>query len=131
MNMTKHEIEQAICDGKTFLGIELGSTRIKAVLTGPDYAPVASGEHIWENRYQNGIWTYDLDDVWNLRARRSECERFGPDQESGPSLCGNQHGGSFETRPVVRKIAHLRILIKQKPSAAQAVHHPRPARYST
>ncbi len=64
MNMTKHEIEQAICDGKTFLGIELGSTRIKAVLTGPDYAPVASGEHIWENRYQNGIWTYDLDDVW-------------------------------------------------------------------
>ena len=62
--MTKHEIEQAICDGKTFLGIELGSTRIKAVLTGPDYNLIASGERVWENRYQNGVWTYDLDDVW-------------------------------------------------------------------
>jgi sugar (pentulose or hexulose) kinase len=49
---------------RTTLGIELGSTRIKAVLIGPDHAPLASGAHEWENRYENGVWTYSLDDVW-------------------------------------------------------------------
>ena len=41
----------------TFLGIELGSTRIKAVLLGDDLVPIASGSHEWENRLENGIWT--------------------------------------------------------------------------
>lgn len=50
--------------GKTVLGIELGSTRIKAVLIGEDHLPIASGSHDWENRYENGIWTYSLEDVW-------------------------------------------------------------------
>ena len=50
---------------QTTLGIELGSTRIKAVLIGPDHAPLASGAHEWENRYENGVWTYSLDDVWS------------------------------------------------------------------
>src|SRR5512146_588035 len=54
----------AIESGKTVLGIELGSTRIKAVLIGEDYAPIASGAYEWENRYENGIWTYALDEVW-------------------------------------------------------------------
>jgi sugar (pentulose or hexulose) kinase len=49
---------------KTYLGIELGSTRIKAVLTGEGFAPVASGGHDWENRLENGVWTYALEDVW-------------------------------------------------------------------
>jgi sugar (pentulose or hexulose) kinase len=49
---------------KTALGIEFGSTRIKAVLIGEDYTPLASGGYDWENRYENGIWTYPLDDVW-------------------------------------------------------------------
>src|SRR5690625_2592838 len=49
---------------KTALGIELGSTRIKAVLIDPDHTVIASGEHEWENRLEDGIWTYDLDDVW-------------------------------------------------------------------
>lgn len=57
-------IKQAILDGKTYLGIEMGSTRIKAVLIGEDFKPVASGGHDWENRLENGIWTYSLDDVW-------------------------------------------------------------------
>ncbi|HEY5812044.1 MAG TPA: FGGY-family carbohydrate kinase, partial [Terrimicrobiaceae bacterium] len=43
---------------------ELGSTRIKAVLIGEDHAPIASGSYDWENRYENGIWTYSLEDVW-------------------------------------------------------------------
>lgn len=47
----------------TYLGIELGSTRIKAVLIGDDYAPLASGSHDWENRLENGFWTYSLEDI--------------------------------------------------------------------
>jgi sugar (pentulose or hexulose) kinase len=49
---------------KTALGIELGSTRIKAVLIGEDYTTLASGSETWENRLENGIWTYHLDEVW-------------------------------------------------------------------
>ena len=58
------DTKQAIIEGKTALGIELGSTRIKAVLIGEDYAPIAAGGFDWENRLENGIWTYRLDDVW-------------------------------------------------------------------
>jgi len=58
------DIKNAILNGKTVLGIELGSTRIKAVLIGEDNAPIASGSHDWENSYVNNIWTYSLDDVW-------------------------------------------------------------------
>lgn len=57
------EIKEFIESGKAVLGIEFGSTRIKAVLIGPDNAPIASGNHDWENRYENGIWTYTLDDI--------------------------------------------------------------------
>jgi sugar (pentulose or hexulose) kinase len=64
MNMNTNEIQQAIESGKTALGIELGSTRIKAVLIGEDHAPIASGSHEWENQYEHGVWTYSLEDVW-------------------------------------------------------------------
>ena len=47
-----------------FLGIELGSTRIKAVVVNENGAPLASGGFDWENRFENGVWTYRLDDVW-------------------------------------------------------------------
>jgi len=63
--MDKNEIQKAIESGKTTLGIELGSTRIKAVLIGEDHTPLASGSHEWENRHENGVWTYSLEDVWN------------------------------------------------------------------
>ena len=56
--------KESIAAGKTFLGIEFGSTRIKAVLIGEDHTPLASGSHEWENQYENGIWTYSLDAVW-------------------------------------------------------------------
>ncbi|MFC0214621.1 xylulokinase [Paenibacillus chartarius] len=58
------EVKQAIQNGKTVLGIELGSTRIKAVLLGEDHTPIATGSHAWENSYVNQIWTYSLDDIW-------------------------------------------------------------------
>ena len=56
--------KQAIVEGKTSLGIEFGSTRIKAVLIDETGTPLASGSYEWENQYVNGIWTYALDDVW-------------------------------------------------------------------
>jgi sugar (pentulose or hexulose) kinase len=58
------DIKQAIKSGNTSLGIEFGSTRIKAVLIGEDFTPIASGSHEWENRLENGLWTYYLGDVW-------------------------------------------------------------------
>jgi sugar (pentulose or hexulose) kinase len=57
-------IQNVIESGKTALGIEFGSTRIKAVLIGEDHKPIASGSHEWENRYENGVWTYSLEDIW-------------------------------------------------------------------
>lgn len=48
----------------TALGLELGSTRIKAVLIAPDGSVLASGAHDWENRYEDGYWTYHMDEVW-------------------------------------------------------------------
>ena len=45
---------------KTVLGLELGSTRIKAVLLNENHIPVASGSYEWENQLENGVWTYSL-----------------------------------------------------------------------
>ena len=58
------DAQRAIESGGTFLGIEFGSTRIKAMLIGEDHMPIASGSHEWENRYEDGIWTYSLEDIW-------------------------------------------------------------------
>ncbi len=58
------EAKAAILANKTALGIEFGSTRIKAVLVDDKNQPIASGAHEWENRYENGIWTYSLEDIW-------------------------------------------------------------------
>ncbi len=54
-----------IAAGKAVLGIEFGSTRIKAVLIDEAHRPIAQGAHDWENRLEDGIWTYSLDDIWN------------------------------------------------------------------
>jgi sugar (pentulose or hexulose) kinase len=62
--MDRNDIPKAIESGRTALGIEFGSTRVKAVLIGEDHRPLASGSYAWENRYENGIWTYRLQDVW-------------------------------------------------------------------
>lgn len=56
-------VKSDIMEGRATLGIELGSTRIKSVLIGTDFTPIASGSHEWENKYDNGIWTYALEDV--------------------------------------------------------------------
>lgn len=59
------QIAEMIRSGQGVIGIELGSTRIKAVLIGPDNKPLASGGHGWENSLKDGIWTYPLEEVWS------------------------------------------------------------------
>ncbi|GMA08036.1 L-ribulokinase [Tetragenococcus halophilus subsp. flandriensis] len=62
--MNVKEIAQAIQEGSVSLGIELGSTRIKAVLITNDFKTIASGSYQWENQFENDVWTYALDQVW-------------------------------------------------------------------
>lgn len=69
MTMTKDarptaDLREAIDQGRTALGIELGSTRIKAVLTGPGHEAIAVGSHDWENQFVDRTWTYSLEAVW-------------------------------------------------------------------
>lgn len=71
--MSNAPIAQAIRAGQTALGLELGSTRIKAVLIGPNHETLASGAFDWENRLEDGLWTYRLEDVWTgIRAAYRE-----------------------------------------------------------
>ena len=60
---SKDKIIETIRSGQAVLGMELGSTRIKAVLIDTDKTPIASGSYDWENQYVDHIWTYDIDEV--------------------------------------------------------------------
>ena len=57
-------MKNAVKEGRTALGIEFGSTRIKAVLVDGSHNPIAMGTHDWENRLENNVWTYSLEDIW-------------------------------------------------------------------
>ena len=59
------DAKQVISEGRAVLGIEFGSTRIKAVLIDPSHKPIAQGSHEWENQLENGLWTYSLDAIWS------------------------------------------------------------------
>lgn len=61
----KLDAKSTIEAGKAILGIELGSTRIKAVLIDQDNKPIAQGSHTWENQLVNGLWTYSIDAIWS------------------------------------------------------------------
>lgn len=63
-NAMSEAAKEAIKAGKAVLGIEFGSTRIKAVLVDVSYTPIAMGTYDWENRLENNIWTYSLEDIW-------------------------------------------------------------------
>ncbi len=58
------EIRKAIQEGQAVLGLEFGSTRIKAVLVDKSHQPIAQGNWDWENRLEDNIWTYSLEDIW-------------------------------------------------------------------
>lgn len=62
--MEMKKAAECIESGRAVLGIEFGSTRIKAVLIDEEYQTVASGSHDWENRYENHVWTYTMEDIW-------------------------------------------------------------------
>ena len=65
-SQTQADARTAILEGRTSLGIELGSTRIKACLVGEDPTDVlAVGSHDWENQFVDRVWTYSLEDVWS------------------------------------------------------------------
>ena len=98
--MNKKEVSKLISSRRTALGIEFGSTRIKAVLINEDHTPIASGGYAWENQYVDGIWTYSLADVWQglkdcyLDLKSDVAEQFGIPLESVGALgiSGMMHG---------------------------------------
>ena len=55
----------AIAEGQTSLGVELGSTNIKACLIGPDHEVLATGNHVWENQFVDRLWTYSEAAIWS------------------------------------------------------------------
>ena len=59
------DAKSTIETGKAILGIEFGSTRIKAVLIDEENKPIAQGSHSWENQLIDGLWTYSIEDIWN------------------------------------------------------------------
>lgn len=61
----KSDAKSTIEAGKAILGIEFGSTRIKAVLIDQENKPIAQGSHTWENQLEDGLWTYSIDAIWN------------------------------------------------------------------
>ena len=61
----KSDPKSTIEAGRAVLGIELGSTRIKAILIDEENKPIAQGSHTWENQLVDGLWTYSIDAVWN------------------------------------------------------------------
>lgn len=76
---------------KKFLGIELGSTRIKAVAIDEKHVPVSSGDYTWASSYENGIWTYSLDEVWKgLKTALSGVENR--DEISAMGVSAMMHG---------------------------------------
>lgn len=98
--MEKERIKAAIETGRTILGIEFGSTRIKAVLVDEKNVPIASGSHDWENRYEDHIWTYSLEDIWSglqdcyqdLKKDVSEKYSTGLKNFSAIGFSGMMHG---------------------------------------
>ena len=60
----KPDAKSTIEAGKAILGIEFGSTRIKAVLIDQENKPIAQGSHTWENQLVDGLWTYSVEAIW-------------------------------------------------------------------
>ena len=90
--MGVNEAKNSIKNNKTALGIEFGSTRIKAVLVDENNMPIASGSYDWENQYEDGIWTYHLDMIWRglkecYRSLREEVgSRYGVELEGTKAI---------------------------------------------
>ena len=76
---------------KKFLGLEFGSTRIKAVLIDEKHATVSSGDYTWKSSFENGVWTYPLEDAWKgLNAAISGVQ--GLEDVAAVGVSGMMHG---------------------------------------
>ncbi len=82
------DAKQTIQQGKAILGIEFGSTRIKAVLIDGNNAPIAQGSHTWENQLVDGLWTYSIEAIWAgvqdcyTQLRKDVQEKYGVEIEN-------------------------------------------------
>lgn len=98
--MERERGRRIVESGEAVLGVELGSTRIKAVLIAPDGAPLAQGAHRWENHFEDGNWTYPLEEVWSgLRAAYADLAadvgaRYGapPERLAAAGVSAMMHG---------------------------------------
>lgn len=89
-----------IASGKAVLGIELGSTRIKAVLIDGTHKPIVTGGYEWENQLVNGIWNYDLTEAWKgvqacyQELKKDVLEKYGVTLKKVQSIgiSGMMHG---------------------------------------
>ena len=98
--MNKENVKTLIEAGKAVVGIELGSTRIKAVMIDENHQPVATGSYDWENRLDGHIWTYDLEEIWKgLKASYANMaadvkEKYGTEIKSlaGIGFSAMMHG---------------------------------------
>ena len=94
------EVKDKIAAGAVWLGIEFGSTRIKACLIDESTAPIAEGSHSWENRLENGIWTYSEEDIRSglqscyADLKRDVHEKYGtvPKKLMGIGISAMMHG---------------------------------------
>ncbi|MCH4057965.1 MAG: FGGY-family carbohydrate kinase [Lactobacillaceae bacterium] len=76
-----NDLKNEIINGQTTLGIELGSTRIKAVLIDSQFTTIAAGSYSWENQYVDGVWTYSLEQVWTgIQASYQELQQAVTDK---------------------------------------------------
>ncbi|MDE6726219.1 MAG: ATPase, partial [Ruminiclostridium sp.] len=93
-------VKETIAQGQCFLGIEFGSTRIKAVLIDNEYKPAAAGSYHWENRFENGYWTYSLDEIHkglqecytDLKKNIKEKYGIAPTSFKAMGISGMMHG---------------------------------------
>lgn len=98
--MDRRKTVESIKNARTTMGIEFGSTRIKAVLIDRDHHTIASGSYDWENRYVDHIWTYAMDDIWTgLREcyadlKKNVLEEYGitPTTFGAIGFSGMMHG---------------------------------------
>lgn len=79
-------IKQIITEGKTSLGIEFGSTRIKAVLIDHRFKVISSGSYEWENRLENGYWTYSLENIITGMQTAYDCLRQAVERNYGVTI---------------------------------------------
>lgn len=94
------DIKRYLSEGRGSLGIELGSTRIKAVVIDDECKVIAIGSHSWENKFKNNIWTYSIEDIWQgVRAcytdlKKNIYDKFGVEINSFKSIgiSGMMHG---------------------------------------